>query len=225
MSVALPRPVWWPQALQHLGEVAPVFVEIDRLATAAAWRAPGDAFTSLARAIVGQQISVKAASSVWQRLLTAVDPDGAGLLSPPAVLQLAAPDLRACGLSERKAEYVQALARHFSAPDFSAAALAQRDNAEVVAELTAIRGIGAWTAEMYLMFHLQRPDVLPVADLGVRAGAGSLFGQGGPMGAAELRRLAAPWTPFASAASWLLWRYLEYDPELRQQVRSVVASA
>jgi DNA-3-methyladenine glycosylase II len=128
--------------------------------------------------------------------------------------------LRACGLSQRKVEYMHALADHFLAPGFSEAAFKRLNDDAIVAELTSIHGIGRWTAEMFLMFHLHRPDVLPVGDLGLRAAAGSLFGDGGQMTPADLRRLAEPWSPFASAATWLLWRFLEADEAQRAQIRA-----
>lgn len=184
------------------------------------WRQRGQAFAALARAVVGQQISVKAAGSVWGRLLEA---SGATASRPPGAAALGALShlrLRECGLSTRKAEYVHALAAHFLDPDFSIARLRRQDDETIIAELSAIRGIGRWTAEMFLMFHLHRPDVLPVGDLGLRAAAGSLFGPGGEMPAGELRELSAPWRPYASAATWLLWRYLEAGEEQRQGIRA-----
>ena len=184
------------------------------------WRPPGEPFAALARAIVGQQISVKAASSVWGRVLTASAASSEQPPSPQALLALTPEQLRACGLSQRKVEYVHALAAHFLAPDFSLRALTRLEDHQIVAELSGIRGIGRWTAEMFLMFHLHRPDVLPVGDLGLRAAAGSLYGDGAEMAPAELRRLAEPWRPYASAATWLLWRYLEADDIRRQEIRA-----
>lgn len=184
------------------------------------WRKRGDAFAALARAVVGQQISVKAAASIWARLLEA---SGCAADTPPDAAALRALDaatLRACGLSERKAEYLHALADHFLAPEFSLRRLLRQDDETIIADLTAIRGIGRWTVEMFLMFHLHRPDVLPVGDFGLRAAAGSLYGEGGEMPLPALRRLAEPWRPFASAATWLLWRYLEADLERRQEIRA-----
>lgn len=148
---------------------------------------------------------------------------GATEEAPPdaaAVLALDPAALRACGLSQRKVEYLQALAEHFLAPGFSPQRLMRRDDEQIIEDLSAIRGIGRWTVEMFLMFHLHRPDILPVGDLGLRAAAGSLFGSGGEMPIAELRRLAQPWRPFASAATWLLWRYLEADEVQRQHIRA-----
>lgn len=137
-----------------------------------------------------------------------------------ALRALDATALRSCGLSVRKAEYVHALADHFLAPDFSVRRLMRQDDEAIIAELTAIRGIGRWTVEMFLMFHLHRPDVLPVGDLGLRAAAGSIYGEGGEMPIAQLRRLAEDWRPYASAATWLLWRYLEADEPRRQEIRA-----
>ncbi len=198
----------------------PAFAELDRLARDSAWRAPGRPFSALARAIAGQQISVKAAASVWGRVLVAA---GATADQPPgakAIRDLGLDVLRSCGLSQRKAEYMHALADHFLQPEFSEQRLHQQPDHEIVTQLTAIRGIGVWSVEMFLMFHLHRPDVLPVGDLGLRAAAGSLFGDGAAMPAAPLRQLAATWRPQATAATWLLWRYLELDEAGRAAVRA-----
>ena len=184
------------------------------------WRPPGEPFAALARAVIGQQISVKAAASVWERLRAASGAAENGLPTPEQLRRLELSELRGCGLSQRKAEYVHALAEHFLAPGFSEAALVAKDDDAIIAELIGIRGIGRWTAEMFLMFHLHRPDVLPVGDLGLRVGAGLLYGDGGEMRPAEVTRLAVPWRPYASAATWLLWRFTEADSEARQRIRA-----
>ena len=218
------RPRWWKSASTHLAAVDPAFGRLIADSAGTPWRRRGDPFAALARAIVGQQISVKAAASVWARLLEACQ--ATPELPPVAgqVLALTTDQLRACGLSQRKAEYVHALAEHFLAPGFSVARLKRQDDEAIIAELTAIRGIGRWTVEMFLMFHLHRPDVLPVGDLGLRAAAGSLYGDGGELPIARLRVLAEPWRPYTSAATWLLWRYLEADEGTRQEIRGLRGS-
>ena len=125
--------------------------------------ARGEPFQTLARAIVGQQISVKAAQIVWNRVL-AVAPG----MTPGEVLALKRPRLRACGLSDRKTEYIADLARHFADGTVHAHRWPEMDDEAVIAELVAVRGIGRWTAEMFLMFNLLRPDVFPLDDLGLQ---------------------------------------------------------
>jgi DNA-3-methyladenine glycosylase II len=214
------RPRWWAEAAEHLVSADPVFAALIEHAREVPWRKRGVPFAALARAVVGQQISVKAASSVWARVLAA---SGATASAPPDAAALRALDhaaLRACGLSARKVDYLHALADHFLAPGFSLARLRRMSDEELIADLSAIHGIGRWTVEMFLMFHLHRPDVLPVGDLGLRAAAGSLYGQGGELPIDRLRALAQPWRPYATAATWLLWRYLEAGEEQRQAIRA-----
>lgn len=219
------RPVWWPDAARHLHAADPVFAGLTELAEPTPWREPGPAFGALVRAVIGQQISVKAAASVWNRLL---DHTGCAAPNVPDARQLrslSVEALRGCGLSQRKAEYVLALADYFLAPGFSLQRLTALDDDALIAELVSIRGIGRWTAEMFLMFHLHRPDVLPLGDLGLRAAAGSLYGDGAALDAATVRQLAGPWRPYASAATWLLWRYMEADETTRAAIRSRIRSA
>jgi DNA-3-methyladenine glycosylase II len=178
----------------------------------------GDAFSTLARSIVGQQISVKAAASVWARVLARCTPDGEPI-SPQAVLRRRAPTLRACGLSERKVEYVRDLAVHFRDGRLTHSRLAAMDDEGVIGCLTEIRGIGRWTAEMFLIFNLMRPDVLPLDDLGLlkavgrhyfdgEAAAGLLRGEG----RARVLAAAQAWAPYRSVATWYLWRSLDPVP-------------
>src|SRR5690606_11481475 len=120
----------------------------------------GDPFQTLARSIVGQQISVKASQSVWDRFAKA-----AGVLTPLRVSRMRISTLRACGLSERKAEYLKDLARRFDSGEVDPSAWPGLEDEAIIAEMVAVRGIGRWTAEMFLIFNLLRPDVWPVDDL------------------------------------------------------------
>jgi DNA-3-methyladenine glycosylase II len=166
-----------------------------------------DPFTTLARAIVGQQISVKAADSVWNRLHAAVPRFNAR--------QLAAcePDhLRACGLSGQKAGYLLDLAAHFQSRQLRPSRWQELDDEAIIAELTAVKGIGRWTAEMFLIFHELRPDVLPLADLGLRRAVSLLYNDGAVLTPAAIRELAEGWQPWRSVATWYLWRSLDPIP-------------
>jgi DNA-3-methyladenine glycosylase II len=174
----------------------------------------GDAFWTLSRAIVGQQISVKAADSVWARVQAACIE-----LSPQCVLRSNPTTLRGCGLSQRKVEYLQDLAGHFVDRRVDEAGLAQMADEDVIATLTDIRGIGRWTAEMFLIFNLMRPDVLPLDDLGLlkavgrhyldeEAAASLLRGEGRQ----QVVELASRWIPYRSVATWYLWRSMEPVP-------------
>ena len=171
----------------------------------------GDAFTTLARSIIGQQISVKAAQSVWDRFALSVG-GVATKLQPAHVQALDVPKMREAGLSARKCEYVLDLARHFSDRKLSIGQWLQMDDEAIINELIAIRGIGRWTAEMFLMFHLMRPNILPLDDLGLIKGISQNYFSGEPVSRAEARELGEGWAPFRSVATWYIWRSMEPVP-------------
>ena len=171
----------------------------------------GDAFVTLERSIVGQQISVKAAQSVWDRFAALMGAQGAPL-SPDRVLEVPPPRLREAGLSARKAEYLHDLSRHFSDGRVRSSSWNEMDDESIIGELVAIRGIGRWTAEMFLIFHLMRPDVLPLDDLGLLRGISLGYFSGEPVSRAEAREVAEEWAPFRSVATWYIWRSLDPLP-------------
>ena len=166
-----------------------------------------EAFTTLARSIVAQQISVKAADSVWQRFLE-VCPK----CTPAQVLKAGPEALSACGLSKRKAEYVIDLAEHFKARRVHADKWAEMDDEEVISELIQIRGIGRWTAEMFLIFNLLRPNIFPLDDLGLLKGISVNYFSGEPVSRSDAREVAANWEPWCTVATWYLWRSLDSAP-------------
>jgi DNA-3-methyladenine glycosylase II len=171
----------------------------------------GDAFTTLARSIVGQQISVKAAQSVWDRLI-ALTSGPSSRLSPKSVLDLDAPQIRAAGLSARKVEYLCDLAEHFRSGSVSPARWHDMDDEAIIEELVGIRGIGRWTAEMFLIFHLLRPNVLPLDDVGLIKGISVNYFSGEPVSRAEAREVGDAWAPYRSVATWYIWRSLDPMP-------------
>jgi DNA-3-methyladenine glycosylase II len=170
-------------------------------------RLRGEPFFTLARAVVGQQISVKAAQSVWDRLLAAVEE-----ISPHRFLQSGPQGLSGLGLSGRKIEYLLDLAGHFSREPLLATQLAAMPDHDVITRLTQIRGIGQWSAEMALIFSLGRPNVLPLADLGLVKAIRVHYRDGQPIDSKTARLIAQPWKPWQSAATWLLWRSLDPEP-------------
>lgn len=167
----------------------------------------GDAFTTLARSIVGQQISVKAAQSVWLRLVSQVD-----RMAPASILDLTIEKLRSAGLSARKAEYLHALATEFHHERMGEDGWASATDDEIIQKLIAVRGVGRWTAEMFLIFHLQRPNVLPLDDVGLINGISHAYYSGEPVSRSDVRELAQAWTPFSTVATWYIWRSLEAAP-------------
>ena len=167
----------------------------------------GDAFVTLARSIVGQQISVKAAQTVWERF--AALPRA---MTPAAVLKLKIDDMRAAGLSARKVEYLVDLALHFDAGKLHVDGWHGMDDESIIAELVAIRGIGRWTAEMFLIFHLLRPNVLPLDDVGLINGISQNYFSGDPVSRSDAREVAQAWQPWCSVATWYIWRSLDPLP-------------
>jgi len=204
-------PGYWDEACRHLSKRDRVLKKLIPKFGEARLRSRGDAFTTLARSIVGQQISVKAAQSVWDRFVAAVGGETT-LLKPAAVSALPVPQLREAGLSARKAEYLLDLSGHFADGRVHVARWQQMDDEAIIAELIAIRGIGRWTAEMFLIFHLMRPDVLPLDDLGLIKGISVNYFSGEPVSRAEAREVADAWAPFRSVATWYIWRSLDPVP-------------
>jgi DNA-3-methyladenine glycosylase II len=201
------KPEYWDRAKRTLARRDPVLAGIMRRHPRVHLVARGEPFQTLARAIVGQQISVKAAQSVWNRVL-----EVAPAMTPAAVLAVRRPRLRACGLSDRKTEYIADLARHFAEGTVHPHRWPEMDDEAVIAELVAVRGIGRWTAEMFLMFNLLRPDVYPLGDLGLlKALRRSYFG-GRKVPPSRLRKLGQTWQPWRSVATWYLWRSLDPVP-------------
>ena len=202
------KPDYWEDALAQL-------VKRDRILKKIIPQHPdiwlttrGNPFVTLARSICGQQISVKAAESVWQRVLLEC-----GKRPTPASVQKAGLErLRAAGLSARKAEYILDLSTHFSDKLVQPARWARMPDEEIIEELTAIRGIGRWTAEMFLIFNLQRPDVLPLDDVGLLNAISLHYFSGEPVSRFEAREVAQGWQPFRTVATWYLWRSLDPVP-------------
>src|ERR1700712_1563167 len=171
----------------------------------------GDAFTTLARSIVGQQISVKAAQSVWHKF-AALMVEPSTHLAPASVLALETTAIRAAGLSARKVEYLCDLAQHFAAGSVHVTPWREMDEEAIIDELVAIRGIGRWTAEMFLIFHLMRPNVLPLDDVGLIKGISMNYFSGEPVSRAEAREVGDAWAPYRSVATWYIWRSLDPLP-------------
>ena len=168
-----------------------------------------DAYGALLRAIVGQQLSTKAAATIYDRVLALF---GDKTPAPAELLEANESDLRGCGLSGRKAEYVKDLAQHVVSGELEVERFSELSDDEVIAEITAVRGLGVWTAHMFLIFHLERPDVLPVGDLGIRNAIRAEYRLDELPSPAEMERMAEPWRPHRSLASLYLWESLAATP-------------
>ena len=204
-------PDYWDEACKHLGKRDRVMRKLIPQFGEGRLQSRGDAFTTLARSIVGQQISVKAAQSVWDRFVALVK-EQSTRLAPASVLALEASVMRTAGLSSRKVEYLSDLAQHFESGSVHVRQWQQMDDEAIIEELIAIRGIGRWTAEMFLIFHLMRPNVLPLDDLGLLKGISLNYFSGEPVSRAEAREVGDAWAPFRSVATWYIWRSLDPLP-------------
>jgi DNA-3-methyladenine glycosylase II len=201
------RPAYWDEACKHLTRKDRVMKRLIAQSDGGCLQTRGDAFTTLARSIVGQQISVKAAQTVWDRF--ALLPRK---MLPANVLKLKVDDMRAAGLSARKVEYLVDLSLHFSNGSIQVNAWESMDDESIIAELVAIRGIGRWTAEMFLIFHLMRPNVLPLDDVGLINGISRNYFSGETVSRSDAREVAGAWTPYCSVATWYIWRSLDPLP-------------
>jgi DNA-3-methyladenine glycosylase II len=167
-------------------------------------QAQGDAFSTLARSILGQQISAASAQVIWGQFLGLIEE-----MTPANVLRLKVDDMRGAGISARKVDYLVDLALHFQNDSLHVKAWdAMSDNA-IIEELTTIRGIGRWTAEMFLIFYLMRPNVLPLDDAGLIKGISQNYFSGECVSRSDAREVAVAWSPYCSVATWYIWRSLD----------------
>ena len=201
------KPAYWDRAKRALAKRDPVMAGIMRAHPKVFMMPRGEPFFTLARAIVGQQISVKAAQSVWNKVLVCVEK-----ISAENVLKVKRTELRACGLSDRKTEYIADLAQHFADGKIHVHRWPEMDDEAIIAELTEVRGIGRWTAEMFLMFNLLRPDVFPLDDLGLQKGICHAYFRKRKVSLRTMKKLGESWRPWRSVATWYLWRSLDPVP-------------
>ena len=194
-------PSYWQDALAHLNRTDKVIAGLIVSYPDAVLNNQGNPFQTLMRAVVGQQISVKAAEAIWQRLSGQLE-----TISPSQFLIVEKELLRQCGLSRQKIDYITAIAHAFESETLTPSRWERMSDEEVSSQLVSIRGIGQWTAEMFLIFHLHRPNVLPLSDLGllnaIRLHYGSLT-------KSEIFTLSQRWQPYRTVATWYLWRSLD----------------
>jgi len=191
--------------VEHLSQDPVMAVIIERIGPfAMTYRDP--TFEALVRSIVSQQLSTRVARVIFDRLAAKVRD---GKMTPENVLRLRTATMRKLGLSGQKIEYIRSLAKHALDGSLPFESLAALDDAAVIARLTQVKGVGVWTAHMFLMFGLRRPNVLAVGDLGIRQAIQKAYGLEAMPKPAEVERIAASWKPHCSAACWYLWRSLE----------------
>jgi DNA-3-methyladenine glycosylase II len=207
-------------AVKHLRRADPVMRDLIKAVGPCALKpgARGDHFTTLLRAIVGQQLSARAAETIWQRLI-ALHPNGRKL-RPEDVLEADDTTLRGVGLSNAKVAYARDLAARIASGELDLAKVSRKHDDAIVDELVRVKGIGRWTAEMFLLFKLGRPDVWPVDDLGIRNAVKNRYGVEPTK--AKMLEIAEPWRPWRSVASWYLWRSLALTaPSLGNESKAV----
>ncbi len=198
------RPAYWDKACADLVKRDRILKKLIPKFGPAHLVKRDDPFVTLARSVVGQQISVPAAQAVWERIEAACP-----RVAPQPVIKLGQDKLIACGLSKRKSDYILDLASHFVSGALHVDKWTSMDDEAVIDELTQIRGIGRWTAEMFLIFNLSRPDVLPLDDLGLIRAISVNYFSGEPVTRSEAREVAANWEPWRTVATWYMWRSLD----------------
>lgn len=203
-----PKADYWQEAAAALSARDAALAEIIAAHPSGQLEGRGDPFFTLARAIIGQQVSVKAADTMWQRFETALSQR----IHHEAVLALDEEGMRACGLSRQKISYLKGLAEHFSTQGLDRLHWHEMTDDEVTRRLVAITGIGSWTAEMFLIFCLCRPDVFPIKDIGVQKAIEKHYGKGKTLTLERMQRITKSWKPWRTVATWYLWRSLDPVP-------------
>ena len=195
-------------AVAHLRQADPILARVIDAVGPFALEPRGGPFPALAMAIFFQQLAGPAARAIMKRVLDLLNTDEARFFTPEAFLAAADEDLRTAGLSRQKLSYLRDLADKFASGQLQEDEFAALSDEEVIGRVSSVKGIGRWTAEMFLIFSLGRPDVLPVDDLGVRRGFQLTYGLDGLASPEQMRAIAEPWRPFRSVGTWYMWRSL-----------------
>lgn len=199
------RPEYWDMAKKELSRKDDVLHEIINEFDDLELVSRGDLFYTLIRSVIGQQISVKAASTVWSRFCERI-----GDIEPENILSADIEKLRSCGLSHRKAEYVIGISESWS--DYDSLEWKEMSDEEIIQELIKLRGVGKWTAEMILIFTLLRPDVFPIGDIGMIRGIEKSYNSGERMSREELYAISDNWKPWRTVACCFMWRTVDPEP-------------
>lgn len=197
-------PLYWHKAIRFLSKQDQVMGKLISSYPDESLQNYNNAFCTLAKAIVGQQISVKAADAIWSRLVFSLD-----ILTPEAYLSLSKEQLRQCGLSRQKITYLTNICLAFQQNLLTPDLWLEMSDSQIKKQLMQIRGIGIWTAEMFLIFHLHRPDVLPLTDIGLIKAINQHYGQSESLSKTVILEIAQNWQPYRTVATWYLWRSLD----------------
>ena len=198
---------WWEQAVFYLSDNDPIMKNIINNHNEDYLQSRDDPFNALCRTIIGQQISVKAAASIWNKFAT-----GTKNINPKNVIKYGNNNIRKCGISNKKVEYIIGLSNFFIKNPDSVNLWKKMDDKSIIKELCQLKGIGPWSAEMFLMFCLLRPDVLPLGDLGLRRAVGKNYLNTFDPTYEEVEKVAKKWIPYRSAATWFLWKSIDPIP-------------
>lgn len=201
------RPSYWQEAQDYLGGRDRVIANLINIYPNGMMLSNQNPFYTLTKSIVGQQISVKAASAINKRLESTL-----GTWSTENFLGVEEEELRQCGLSRPKIRYITNVAEALESGKLTPAKWSEMSDEEVAEQLQSISGIGTWTAQMFLMFHLQRADILPIGDVGLRKAMEKNYGEGTSLTKKEIEKIAQKWKPYRTVASWYMWRSLDPVP-------------
>ena len=213
VNLVLPEgaPAYWAEACRQLMRrdrvLKRLIPQLSSQALLPRAQSADDAFATLARSIVGQQIAVKSAKTLWNKFAKLPEQ-----MKPELVLKLKVDDMRAAGLSARKVDYLVDLALHFTENRLRMDEWAEMSDDVIIAELMAIRGLSRWTAENFLIYYLARPNVLPLDDAGLIQGISLNYFSGDPVSRSDAREVAEAWKPWCTVATWYIWRSLEAQP-------------
>ncbi len=198
---------WWNEAKSYLMLNDPIMKKIIINNNKGLLQSRGEPYNALCRTIIGQQISVKAAASIWKKF-----EDGVQNINPKNVIKYGNNNLRKFGLSSRKVEYIISLSNFLIDNPTAIKSWEKMDDKSVIKELCKIKGIGPWSAEMFLMFVFLRQDILPLGDLGLRRAVGINYLNKNDPSYEEVQKVAKKWSPYRSAATWYLWRSIDPIP-------------
>ena len=205
------KPEYWQESIDYLSNIDGTLGELINKYSQSTLTTRGDALETLMRSIVGQQISVKAAASVWQKIIDLLDE-----IKPDNVLLAGFENLRSCGLSKQKTQYILNIAEHFKSHNINDESYwNDREFSNIYDELITIKGIGPWTAEMFGMFYLLERDIFPLKDLGIIRAINQLYCVDGvPLQIDQVVAISDRWKPYRTVASWYLWRSIDNDAVL-----------
>jgi len=205
------KPEYWQESIDYLSNIDAILRELINKYSQSTLTTHGDALETLMRSIVGQQISVKAAASVWQKIIDLLDE-----IKPDNVLLAGFENLRSCGLSKQKTQYILNIAEHFKSHNINDESYwNDREFSNIYDELITIKGIGPWTAEMFGMFYLLERDIFPLKDLGILKAINQLYCVDGiPLQIDQVVAISDRWKPYRTVASWYLWRSIDNEAVL-----------